>query len=92
MRFLPLFAPLALLPLPAFAQEGEDEGFITEFIEDNLSATARDVDIQGFAGALSSRATIERLTIADGQGVWLVAEDLALDWNRSALLDRKSVV
>ena len=84
MRFLPLLAPLALLPLPAFAQE-DDEGFLTDLIEDNLSATAREVDIQGFAGALSSRATIDLLTIADGEGVWLEATDLTLDWNRSAL-------
>jgi hypothetical protein len=85
LRLLPLLAPLALLPLPVLAQ-GDDEGFLTEFIEENLSATAREVDIQGFAGALSSRATVERLSISDGQGVWLVAEDLSLDWNRSALL------
>jgi hypothetical protein len=68
------------------AQEEDDEGFLTGFIEERLSATARNVDIQGFAGALSSRATIDLLTIADAEGVWLRAEDLALQWNRSALL------
>lgn len=69
----------------AEAAAEDDEGFLTSFIEERLSATARDVDIQGFAGALSSRATIESLTISDREGVWLRAEDLALQWNRSAL-------
>ena len=67
-------------------EEEDDEGFLTRFIEERLSATARNVDVQGFAGALSSRATIERLTIADGEGVWLRAEGLALQWDRTELL------
>ena len=45
----------------------------------------RDVNIVGFRGALRTRATIDVLTIADGEGIWLRAEDLALDWNRGAL-------
>ena len=91
MRALPLLAALAL-PLPALAQDQappdqaeEDRGFLTGLIEDQLSATARQVRIEGFQGALSSRATIARLTIADGEGVWLDARDLVLDWNRRAL-------
>ncbi|NAZ37349.1 translocation/assembly module TamB domain-containing protein [Rubellimicrobium sp. CFH 75288] len=94
MRFLPIcaLAALALLsPRSAPAQETgpaaieDDGGFLTRLIEGALSDTAREVRIQGFAGALSSRATIERLTIADGEGIWLDARDLALDWSRSAL-------
>ncbi|EYD76278.1 hypothetical protein Rumeso_02127 [Rubellimicrobium mesophilum DSM 19309] len=87
MRFLPLLA-LCALPLPALAQDTqeEDRGFLQGLIEDALSSTARTVRIEGFEGALSSRATVDRLTIADSEGVWLEATALALDWNRSALL------
>ncbi|HVG48358.1 MAG TPA: hypothetical protein VM899_09525, partial [Rubellimicrobium sp.] len=89
MRLLPLLALTCALPLPLLAQdtqEEEDRGFLQGLIEDSLSSTARIVRIEGFEGALSSRATVARLTLADQEGVWLEATDLALDWNRSALL------
>ena len=79
---------LCLLPLPLWAQGTDDdgEGFLTELIEDSLSGVSRTIDIVGFQGALSSRATVERLTIADSEGIWLEAEDLSLEWDRGALL------
>lgn len=67
------------------AQE-EDEGFLTRLIQDQLSDAGRAVDITGFRGALSSRATLDRLTIADDDGIWLDLRDAVLDWNRTALL------
>ncbi|MEM1387510.1 MAG: translocation/assembly module TamB domain-containing protein [Pseudomonadota bacterium] len=75
----------------AFAQSGDaeaerDRGLLQAFIEDNLSSAGRSVQIDGFAGALSSRATLERLSIADDAGTWLVMENAVLDWNRSAVL------
>ena len=70
----------------AQSQEDEDKDFLTRLIEDNLSGDTRTVNIVGFEGALSSEATIERLTVADSEGVWLSLEDVTLDWNRSALL------
>jgi autotransporter translocation and assembly factor TamB len=88
-------APLALAAAltatlacgPALAQEEErDVGFIQGLIEDNLSAPGLEVRLEGFEGALSSRATLAELTVADDAGVWLRAEDVVLDWNRSALL------
>ena len=87
MRFLFIcllsFAPFAAV---AQTQEDEDKGYLTELIEDNLSGASRKVTIQGFAGALSSEATIDVLSIADADGVWLTVEDIVLTWNRSALL------
>lgn len=67
-------------------QEAADRGLLTRFIEDNLSGVSRDVTITGFRGALSSRATIQTLTVADAEGVWLQLEDITLDWNRTAVL------
>ncbi|QQA41689.1 translocation/assembly module TamB domain-containing protein [Pelagovum pacificum] len=83
------FALLALLLLPfqAVAQDEDDDvGYLTRLLQDNLSDVSRDVRIRGFEGALSTAASIESLSIADGEGVWLEAEGLVLDWNRSALL------
>lgn len=84
-----LLCALALLfaPCAAFAQsqEEEDKGYIASLIEDNLSGAGRDVSIIGFQGALSSEATIDVLSIADAEGVWLTLEDVTLIWSRAAL-------
>ena len=85
MKRIPAYLLAVLLPTAAFAQD-DDGGFLERLLEDNLSGAGRDVQIRGFAGALSSQATIEQLTIADGQGVWLTLEDVVLDWSRLALL------
>ncbi len=85
MRFLPVLTFLLLWPFIAVSQE-RDVGFLAGFLEGQLSGAGRDVRIDGFAGALSSRATIERLTIADAGGEWLIIEHAELDWNRPAVL------
>ena len=78
---------LISLPILAPAQTPEqDRGYIQGFLEDALSDAGRAVTITGFAGALSSRATMEQMTIADDDGVWLTLRGVTLDWNRSALL------
>lgn len=76
---------LLLLPFAAMAQT-DDRGFLTAFLEDNLSSIGRKVTITGFAGALSSRATMTEMTIADGEGVWITLKGVTLQWNRAALL------
>ncbi len=76
---------LTLMAAPLMAQE-DDRDFLTAFLEDNLSGAGREVTITGFAGALSARATIESLTIADADGIWLTINGATLDWSRSALL------
>ncbi|MDM7931629.1 translocation/assembly module TamB domain-containing protein [Tabrizicola sp.] len=82
-RVLLLAAALAVGP--AHAQDS-DQGFLAAFLEDSLSDAGRQVTITGFAGALSARATIETLTIADDTGIWLTVEGVTLDWSRSSLL------
>ncbi|NVO22200.1 translocation/assembly module TamB domain-containing protein [Donghicola mangrovi] len=83
-----IFAALVMLmlPLAAWAQDEDGQGYLERLLQDTLSGAGREVRIEGFSGALSSRATIDRLTIADDQGVWLDAQGLALDWSRAALL------
>lgn len=82
MRFFAVL--LAILPFAAFAQDG-DKGIIINYLEDTLTSAGREVVITGFRGALSSEASLDRLTIADDDGIWLTLDNVVLDWNRSAL-------
>jgi translocation and assembly module TamB len=84
MRAAALALILAAAPFAAQAQD--DRSFLEGVIEDSLSSAGREVRVEGFAGALSSRATVERLTIADEGGVWLTLAGVTLDWSRAALL------
>ncbi len=88
-RVLP-FALMLVLPGLAQAQETAaertDRGVLTAFLEDNLSGAGRQIVIRGFQGALSSRASVEQLTVADDDGIWLTMNKVVLDWNRSSVL------
>ncbi|MGZ3215023.1 translocation/assembly module TamB domain-containing protein [Paracoccus sp. T5] len=87
-----LFFPLAVLAQSAAElseQIEDDRGFLTGLLERNLSGAGRTVVIDGFEGALSSRATFSEIRIADEEGVWLTLRDGAIQWNRSALLRRR---
>lgn len=97
MRGLILALPLLLCAGYAAAQEApaapatteqttRDRDYLTGLLEDNLSAAGRAIRLDGFAGALSSRATFDSLSIADDAGVWLTITDGAISWSRSALL------
>lgn len=81
---------LILLPVLAFGANNDDgQGYLTQLLEKNLSGAGRQVHITGFEGALSSKASLKTLTIADGQGVWLTLKGVTLDWSRAALLTGK---
>ncbi|MCC6863992.1 MAG: translocation/assembly module TamB domain-containing protein [Rhodobacteraceae bacterium] len=89
MRKFLLTAALALISLSAPAQDNvaeADKGYLTAILEESLSDTSQKVTITGFAGALSSQAKIESLTIADSQGIWITLNNVTLNWSRSALL------
>ena len=78
------------LPVLAQQQPGEDDvGFLTRTLQGFLSDAGRDVRIRGFEGALSSRARMTEMTIADDEGTWLILRGVVLDWNRGALLNRR---
>ncbi|MDB5666810.1 translocation/assembly module TamB domain-containing protein [Cypionkella sp.] len=93
MRKYFLAGCLALLPMtaPLHAQT-DDRDYLTAFLEDSLSGAGRKVVVTGFAGALSSKASLTELTIADDSGVWLTLRDVTLDWSRSSLLSGAVVV
>lgn len=77
-------------PAPLSAQEAgseaEDRGRVIAFLEEQLSGAGREVRIEGFRGALSSRMEMASLTIADAEGVWLSIRGATLDWNRLQVL------
>lgn len=81
-----LAAGLALVPTAPAGADDEDRGRIAGWLESQLSSVGREVRIEGFRGALSARVEMDRLSIADADGVWLVIEGAALDWNRLAVL------
>ncbi len=87
-RFALLAAGLGVLPVLAQdeAEEEDGGGFLERQIESRLSSEGFEVNVRGFEGALSSRATIAQITIADEEGVWLTVNDAVLDWTRTALL------
>ena len=87
-RLCVLSLGLAAVPVAAQNNDGEEDGggFLENLIEDRLSSEGFQVQVRGFEGALSSRATIGQITIADEEGVWLTVNDAVLDWNRAALL------
>ncbi|MGR3762001.1 translocation/assembly module TamB domain-containing protein [Roseobacteraceae bacterium NS-SX3] len=87
-RFAAFSLAAALTAVPLAAQEAEEDagGLLVDFLEDTLSGESRHIRVTGLEGALSSRATIEKLTVADEEGVWLTIEGAELDWNRLALL------
>ncbi|WP_289069470.1 translocation/assembly module TamB domain-containing protein [uncultured Aliiroseovarius sp.] len=66
--------------------EKDDRGYLQALLEDNLSGVGRDIRIIGFEGAFSSEATVDQITVADDEGIWLTLNDVVLHWKRSSLL------
>ncbi|MCB1388355.1 MAG: translocation/assembly module TamB domain-containing protein [Rhodobacteraceae bacterium] len=86
---LALSALLAAPAIPQDTTENEDVGLLASTLQDLLSDAGREVRIRGFEGALSSRATVRQISIADDQGIWITLSDVVIDWNRSALFNRR---
>lgn len=86
-----LFGLLLLVGLGALAQDAveesaSDNGFLLNLLESRLSSPGRQIRLSGVTGALSSRARVQRITVSDAKGAWLVVENAELDWSRLALL------
>ena len=69
------FLTVSALPAPVQAQDDEEGTRLEQLIEGALSSDGMSVTVRGFRGALSSQATMDLLTIADENGVWLTLED-----------------
>jgi translocation and assembly module TamB len=82
---LAIFAALGATLAIAQDEETRENGAILRYIEDQISSGNRRIRLSGVAGALSSQATVQRITIADRDGVWLEIRRAAINWNRGAL-------
>lgn len=94
-RALRALAALAGLPalaaalLVGFANTGAGRAWIGRAAAE---ATAGGVRLEGLSGRFPDRLRLARLELRDGQGPWLSADDLALDWSPAGLLGGELVV
>jgi translocation and assembly module TamB len=75
-----LLAALAAPP-PAAAQD-----WLGGLIERLVSNQERSVRVEGFSGSLPGTARVERLTVSDREGPWLVAEGAEFRWRPLGVL------
>jgi translocation and assembly module TamB len=54
--------------------------------------THNDVRLHGLGGDLPDRPTLQKLELADAQGIWLTAQNIEAVWNPWALLQRRVAV
>jgi translocation and assembly module TamB len=90
-RVAALFGILVLVAIAALAQSPDeaaedDNGFLLNLIENQLSAPGRQIRLSGVSGALSSQARVEQITISDARGPWLEIDNAEIDWSRLQLL------
>ena len=81
-----LIVLLCTLPLATLAEEADGPGFVERFLQRSLSDDTRQVSIEGLSGAWRGKARLERLSISDPSGEWLVIENAVLDWKLTAIL------
>ncbi|QYI99729.1 translocation/assembly module TamB domain-containing protein [Thalassovita mediterranea] len=65
------------------ARYAAQSGFGREFVETRIEAaepSGQEIEVEGLSGDLLGTFRIERLTVADEDGVWLIAENLLADW------------
>jgi translocation and assembly module TamB len=70
----------------AQSTEAEERSGLLKFIEDKISAPNMQIRLNGISGTLSSNVTLDSITIADDDGIWLQINKPALQWDRGALL------
>ncbi|MEE2879054.1 MAG: translocation/assembly module TamB domain-containing protein [Pseudomonadota bacterium] len=83
---------LLLLLGVRFAAQSE---FGRQFVEKRIEAadpSGQDIEIYGLSGDLFGTFRIERLTVADDEGVWLTAENVLADWKPLALRKRALLI
>ncbi|MGB3625020.1 MAG: translocation/assembly module TamB domain-containing protein [Henriciella sp.] len=82
---------ILLLALRFAAQSDFGRNFVEKQIE-SASPSGQQIEVEGLKGDLLGRFRIERLTVSDEDGVWLVAEDLHADWKPLALRRRALLI
>lgn len=86
-----LVATLFVGIIVVFSQDNERSALI-EYVEEQISSPSYQIRLNGIEGSLSSDVSLQSITIADEQGVWLEITKPRLIWTRSALITGRLVV
>ncbi len=76
---------LALTGAALLAQTGQGKRFLASTLSSTLSTPEAGIEITDLDGWLPIDARLGDLKLSDRDGVWLEANDIALDWSPSAL-------
>ena len=86
-----LIATLLIGIIVVFSQDNERSALI-EYVEEQISSPSYQIRLNGIEGSLSSDVSLQSITIADEEGIWLEITKPRLIWTRSALLTGRLVV
>lgn len=88
-----LVATLAVMGIIGFAHTDSGRAWIAKLVSRQLSGPqAGDVRLSGLSGSLFGRWHLDRLTVADGDGVWLTVSDLDVGWRPWSLTGMRLAV
>ncbi len=73
---------------------GTDQGrqWLVTKVESAAAAAGTPVTLEGLGGRLPGHLTLDRVTVADGEGVWLSADKVSLAWRPAALISGRIAV
>ncbi|MDF3072635.1 MAG: hypothetical protein K0S54_302 [Alphaproteobacteria bacterium] len=77
---------VVLLLLFGVTQTPPGKSFVAGIVEDMADLPDQKIRIAGLTGTVPFAMRVERLEIADSQGVWLTANNVVLNWSPLALL------
>lgn len=80
-----LFLFLSCFALSYGAENTSNDSWAIGYVESKLSTYNRTVKLEGVSGILNSKVNIAKITISDDKGIWLIAQNLTLVWDRSKL-------
>ncbi|MEP0945076.1 MAG: translocation/assembly module TamB domain-containing protein [Rhizobiaceae bacterium] len=68
------------------AQETDEKSTFIKYVEEQISSDNFKISLNGIEGTLSSDVSLQSITIADRNGIWLTISQPRLIWSRSSLL------
>ena len=86
-----LFTVLTFGALVGYGQDTERSTFV-RYVEEQISTPSYQIRLNGLEGTLSSDVSLQSITIADKEGIWLTIEQPRLVWSRTALVTGRLVI
>ena len=80
-----LFALAAFAVAPLLAQEDDEKSAFIKYVEEQISSDNFKISLNGIEGTLSSDVSLQSITIADRDGIWLTITQPRLIWSRTSL-------